>query len=137
MIIRPEQFEVFLPQAEAAFETRVVEYLKEEHWDELVRLPSGEFLIEELPDETLLKMVRHTTSRSRRYEMEMESSITAFVVLAVVTAPNFDEHLLIRRILNDHSTPPEDRIQRLWDETTEENWAAVEENYDVKAWFLS
>jgi hypothetical protein len=137
MIIRHEQFKVFLPQAEADFEARVVEYLKEEHWDELVRLPSGEFLIEELPDETLLTMVRQTASRARQFGMKLESSLMAFIVLAVVSAPNFDEHPLIRRILNDNSTQPDERIERLWDKTTEENWEAVEKNYDVDAWGLS
>jgi hypothetical protein len=81
-------------------------------------------------------MVRNGIARARRYGMNWESSLTAFVVLMFVAAPNFDEHPLIQRILRDDGAAPNERIDRLWEKTSEANWKTVEQDYDASAWSI-
>jgi hypothetical protein len=132
--IRPEQFAVFQPVAERAFVRRVVEYLRENHPDVVVQFASEVMLIKQIGDEKLYMLVRRGIVRARALGMDWESSITAFVVLLFITAPNFDLHPLIQRVLKDERVPANSRIEQLWERTSEENWEAVRKNYDVKAW---
>jgi hypothetical protein len=142
LIIRPEQLEVFRPVAEAAFERRVIEYLRENHADEVVVLPAGErekkeIEVKGLDDETLNKLVRTGIDRARSYGMTWESSITAFVVLMFIVAPNFDEHPLIRRALRDGKVEPNLRVEEIWDRTTNENWEVARYSYDASGWGIN
>lgn len=132
--IRAEQMRAFKTAAETAFLRGLVRHLRENHAEEEVVTPAGEFRVEELDDETLLRMAGAGVERARRYGMSWESSLTAFVVLMFVVAPNFDEHPLIRRVLGDEQVAPDLRLDGLWEQTTEENWEAAENNYDPGAW---
>lgn len=136
LVLRPEQVEAFENVAEAAFEQRVVEYLRENHPDEVVRLPSKETCVAELTDEELRRMVRHGIKRARGYGQTWESSITSFIVLMFTIAPNFDEHPLIRRVLKDKEIAADLRLEEIWDYTTEENWEAAHRNYSPDGWNL-
>ncbi|HVF51078.1 MAG TPA: hypothetical protein VNA19_13370 [Pyrinomonadaceae bacterium] len=134
LTVRPEQLQVFQGVADDAFVERTVEYLRKNHADINVRLPSGEPTVGEIADEQLRQMVRGGVARARRYGIQWESNLTAFVVLMFTAAPNFDQHPLIQLVLNSPQTPPESKIDRLWEDTTEENWQAVEAAYDPAAW---
>jgi hypothetical protein len=134
--IRQAQIKVFQPQAEAGFVSRMTEYLREHHRDVVVKLPSGDILVREISDERLRKMVENAIARARGYAMNWESSLGAFVVLMFVTAPNFDRHPLIHRVMSDENIAPDSRIGQLWERTTDENWKAVKKSYDANAWDL-
>jgi hypothetical protein len=134
LIIRPEQFEVFQPVAEAAFVRRVVEHLRAHHAETVIQLPNEVILIKQISDERLYEMVRFGITRARDYGMDWESSVTAFVVLMFIAAPNFDKHPLIQRVLKDERAAANSRPDQLWERTSEENWAAVRRNYDPGAW---
>ncbi|MDQ3684472.1 MAG: hypothetical protein M3430_02560 [Acidobacteriota bacterium] len=123
--IRPEQIEVFQPQAEVAFIERLMAHLRQEHASVVGRLP----------DDVLKDMVESGLTRARQYGLTWESNLTAFVALMFEVAPNFDEHPLIQRILTDENVPPDDRIDVLIERTTEQNWEAAKEGYDADAWF--
>ena len=132
--IRAEQFEVFQPAAEAAFLRRVVEYLQGNHADVVVQLPNEVVLVKQISDDRLRRMAKQAIARAREYGMDWESSVTAFVVLMFVAAPNFDKHPLIQRVLKDERTPANSRIDQLWERTSEENWEAIRKNYDPTDW---
>ena len=134
--IRPEQMEVFREAAEASFIRRVAQYLREHHSSVAVQLLSGVTTIEQIPEKTLFEIVKNGIARARGYRMSWESELSAFVVLMVVTAPNFDDHPLIRRILMDEKIDPNSRIDQLWEKTSEQNWEAVKQKYDAGAWKL-
>jgi hypothetical protein len=134
LTLRREQFSAFDHVAEAAFIRRVVEYLGEEHSDALVKTREAELTLGELPGADLREMVRRGVERARAYGLTWESSLTAFVVLTFVVAPNFDGHPLIKRVLQDDDVEPDLRIDRLWELTTEENWEAAAADYDAGAW---
>jgi hypothetical protein len=132
--IRREQFEVFQPVAEAAFVRRVAEHLRDNHADAVVQFPNEVILVKQIADERLRRVAHDAITRARTYGLNWESAVTAFVVLMFVTAPNFDEHPLIQRILKDERVPANSRIDQLWERTTDENWEAVRKNYDPTAW---
>ncbi len=135
--IRPSQFEAFRDVADAAFARRVAAHLRENHAEEVVKLPTGAHALGELDEATLLRLVRAGVGRARAYGMESESSITSFVVLTFAVAPNFDAHPLIRRVLEDESVEPDLRLSELWGRTNEENWQAAADAYDPAAWGLA
>ena len=135
--IRPEQFAVFQPVAERAFVRRVVEHLRENHAAVVVRFAGEVLLVRQIADEPFYALVRKAIQRARALGMDWESSITAFVVLMFVAAPNFDRHPLIQRVLKDERVPANSRIEQLWERTSEENWEAARKNYDVQAWEIA
>jgi hypothetical protein len=132
--IRTEQIKVFQPVAETAFLNRLVEYLQKQHPQVAVQLGESLVVICQIPTEQLKTLVEQGIKRARAYSMTDESSIAAFVVLMFVTAPNFDEHPLIQRLLNDEKILPNERIDGLWQRTTEQNWQVVKQNYNPNAW---
>jgi hypothetical protein len=132
--IRPEQMDSFAETAQAAFVRRVAVYLREKHSEVIVELPDATLAVKQIPEDMLCEMARRGVERAREYGMAWESSITAFVVLMFVAAPNFDDHPLIQRTLKDESIPPDSRIDQLWERTTDQNWEAVERGYDPQGW---
>src|SRR5262245_14830183 len=108
--IRPEQMEVFQPVAERAFVRRVVEHLRETYADIVVQFPNEVILIKQISDERLYRLVKQGITWAREYGMDWESSVTAFVVLLFVAAPNFDQHPLIQRVLKDERVEANSRM---------------------------
>jgi hypothetical protein len=137
LTIRPTQIEAFRPTAESAFLREVVEYVRQEHDDQIIHLPGGSFTVNQLPPDILREMVCHGIERARSYGMTWESSITSFVVLMFVAAPSFDEHPIIARVLKDDTVEPDLRVDGLWKRTSDENWESVARRYDASAWGLA
>jgi hypothetical protein len=136
LVIRKQQMEAFQPVAEAAFVRKVADYLRETHAEVKVRLPGGDLTVRQIPDETLLEMAQNGIARARGYGITWKSTLKAFVVLMFVAAPNFDEHPLVSRVLQNDEFAPDSRIDRLWERISEHNWDAVKQNYDPAAWRL-
>jgi hypothetical protein len=134
--IRPEQSEAFQPVAEAAFVAEVVDYLRKTRPQEVVRLPGGPTTIAEIPDEILSVMVRGGIARARDYGITSSSALAGFVSLMFISAPNFDDHPLLKRALQDNDTDPNSRLEKLIQDSTEQNWEAVRQAYDASAWGL-
>ena len=132
--IRPEQSEAFQPVAEAAFVAEVVDYLRKTRPQEVVRLPGGPTTIAEIPDEILSVMVRGGIARAREYGITSSSTLAGFVSLMFISAPNFDDHPLLKRALLDNETDPNSRLEKLIQDSTEQNWEAVRQAYDASAW---
>lgn len=132
--IRNQQLQIFQPVAEIAFLRKLVEYLYEHHSQVAVQLPESLTVITKIPEEQLKSLVTNGINRARAYGITSENTLASFVVLMFVTAPNFDEHPLIKRLLKDERIAANDRIDNLWQHTTEQNWQAVKQNYDAKAW---
>ncbi|MEW6127923.1 MAG: hypothetical protein AB1757_12865 [Acidobacteriota bacterium] len=134
LTIRDEQMDAFQETAEAAFAKKIIEYLKENHGDEIVQIPDGKCKIAHLPETIFFDMVFKSLQRAKRFGFSYRSTLKTYVVLRFVVAPNFDEHPIIKRILTDENIPADDRIDQLWERTSEQNWEAAEQNYDTDAW---
>jgi hypothetical protein len=132
--IRHEQYEVFKPVAEEVFLAEVIEYLRREYGDREIRLPESTTPIDAVPAEKLRTMVENGINRARSYGIRGKSSLVCFVVIMFLTAPNFDQHPLIKHILDSGDIPPESRIDELWQRTVDQNWIVVREGYDPNFW---
>lgn len=136
--IRPEQLRPFEAQAENAFVVRVMNFLRENHADDVVRLPKSESptAVAALSDKVLREMVMGGIDRARNYGMTWKSTLISFVVLMFIVAPNFDEHERIEVVLKDGGIPANERVDRLLDELTDEEWDTVAGVYKAEAWRL-
>lgn len=135
--VRLTQLETFRTSVEETFSKRVAAYLLHHHPDLTVKIPAGTFTIKTLPPATLHTMVRTSLKRARTYGISWQSKLVAFVVLMFAVAPNFDEHPRVRAILLREKIPPNERIDQLWDLTSNQDWEAIEQRYAVSAWNLS
>jgi len=134
LTIRGDQIQSFDNVADEMFVDRVSQYLREHHADTAIQLPEATSTVQDLNDETLHDLVRHGITRAREYGITHESTLAAFVVLQFETAPNFDDHPLLRRVLKDDRVDANLRIDRLLERATPENWQAVKTRYDAGAW---
>lgn len=60
--------------------------------------------------------------RARSHALVTDGAITAFVTLMFLVAPNFDEQANISRALSDTALPPDERIQKIFSQTSEADW---------------
>ncbi len=135
--IRAEQMQAFQAAADQAFVKKLVAYLREKHGDTGVQLPTGTFLVFELPAETLEAMVQTGLARARNYGFVSEADLAGFVTVMLETAPNFDDHPLLQRGLRDERIKLEDRLGALLQSATDANWKVAKEDYgDPGAWNL-
>lgn len=122
--IRPEQLAAFERQAQETFGDRLFQHLKEAHSEAL----------EQLSPDVLRARVRAGIARARQQGFVWESSLTAYVALMFEIAPNFDQHPVIRAILQEDSSDPEARISRLAVDVPDEVWEEAERLSDDADW---
>lgn len=132
--VRTQQMQVFQSVAETAFLHKLVEYFYQQHPQVAVQIGDNLTVICQIPEKELKVLVSNGIAYARTYGITSESSLAAFVVLMFVTAPNFDDHPLIKRLLEDEKVAPNDRIDSFWQHTTEQNWQVVKQNYNSKTW---
>jgi hypothetical protein len=134
--IRSEQMRPFEAQAENAFIERVMNYLRENHADDVVLLPESESKVSALPDKVLREMVEGGIDHARNYGITWKSALISFVVLMFIIAPNFDESERAEGILKDGGIPADERVDKLLDELTDEEWDEIAKDYKPEAWRL-
>ena len=135
LTVRREQMEVMSAVAEANFERRIAEHLRQSYPSSVVKLSDGgEFEVFQLMEDSLLRLVHAGVSKARRYELTQESSIAVFVTLMFDVAPNFDEHRLCTVLLGDEEKPPDLRIDDVLSILTEKNFEAIRKDYDPSGW---
>jgi hypothetical protein len=132
--LRQTHNEAFQSKAEADFVREVMQYLRENHAETIVKLPNGEFKVIDLPEETLRKMVEGGIAKARSYGITWRSTLISFVVIMFVSAPNFDENKAVNDVLENSGLTPNLRIDEIWEVTFDETWGEVEKNYQISAW---
>lgn len=131
--IRQEQVDAFQPIAEAEFALRIVNHLREHHPRLVVKRPDAQSLVERMPEDDLLELVKVGIARARSHGFTFSSSISAFVTLMFKAAPNFDQNPTISKSLQD-ALPEEQRLQRIIENTPAGVWQQAKEQYDPSAW---
>lgn len=128
--------QAFQAKAEADFVREVMQYLRENHAETIVKLPNGEFKVIDLPEKTLQKMVEGGIAKARNYGMTWRSTLISFVVIMFVSAPSFDKNKYVLGVLENSGLTPNLRIDEIWEVTSDETWTEIEENYQVSAWIF-
>lgn len=92
-------------------------------------------LEKEHDDETLEKRVRGGIERAKSHDFKISQDITSFISLMFKIAPNFDEQTEIKAVLDDETTPPDERFEQLEPPLVPDTaWDEAAENYDEDAW---
>ncbi len=76
-------------------------------------------------------------ARAKDHGLKLESSLASFVILMFEIAPNFDEHPVFKKYMNDSSVDPDDRVDRMLDQATDQDWDEARSRYDFVAWEMS
>ena len=126
MLIRRQQMQAFQREAERLFVGDTAEHLRR-HYPEHV---SG------IPEEVLKAMVRGGITRGRGHGLTFRSTLTAFISLMFVVAPNFDEQPSIHEVLTNPNLPSDSRLDLLTALTTDDDWREAAAIYDVDEWDL-
>jgi hypothetical protein len=136
LIIRNEQFKTFQEVANKNFVDRVAKFLREKHGNLSIKLPSGDLLVSKISDEDLKALIQKGIDKAQEYGMTWETSLTSFVVIMFMIAPNFHEHPTVISLLQDESIEANARIDRLVETFGSEDWQTVKEGYDSQSWGL-
>jgi len=78
-------------------------------------------LIAELGDQEVARRAAAGIARAHAHGFVQPESVTAFVTLMFLVAPDFDAHPAIARALRLHGTEAE-RLRLLFERTREEDW---------------
>lgn len=119
-----QQVAAFDVQAQLNLSWQIVEHLKEEHAD----------LVEEQADHDLQEMTYKGLQKAGQYGLTDEVDLISFVVMMFVVAPNFAEQPAINARLIDETIPDDERFEYMVESTTEAEWEAAVEAYDIDAW---
>jgi hypothetical protein len=116
------------------FAADVVAHLRRRHAGCLVHAPRAAFVVRDLPDDTMLKLVGLALQRGRGHGLTWQSSLNAFVTLMFVVAPNFDAHPRVAAALAHDLRPPDFRMRDLPWRITAGDWREAAAAYDPHAW---
>ena len=135
LTVRREQMEVMGGVAQANFERRIADHLRQSYSTSIVKpADGGEFTVNELAEDKLNGLVHAGVSKARSYELTHESSIATFVTLMFDVAPNFDRHRLCAVLLGDEEKIPDQRVDEVLSVLTEKNFEAIRKDYDPEGW---
>jgi hypothetical protein len=91
MHIASRQLTRLADDAQRRFEAHVRAWLLAHHADAVLVGPEGPVRVGELPADTLAQAVAASVARGRARGLTWASNLTAYVVLRVLVAPDFDE----------------------------------------------
>lgn len=134
LVITARQIGIFQTAAEAQFRQDLALHFRQKHAATIVRLPSGPFATNAIPDSVFTAMVSAAVARAQSYGLTGQAAIAGFVALMFEVAPNFDTDPFLGRYLLDADVPPNSRIDHLLERASPEDWTAVKEAYDSEAW---
>lgn len=101
---------------------------------ESLRRDSPEFVADQHPN-MLQEMVRNGVQRAQTHGFEAPEDLLTFVTVMFQVAPNFDEHEILRSVLDDPNIPTEKRFDVLCDPRFDLAWKEASDRYDDDAWF--
>ncbi len=124
MKIDQSQMGRLLANAEADFEARVFAYLRER------QAP----FVEDLPDDVLMRRVRHCLAVGRAHGFTAEAALVGFTTMMFNIGPDFWRQPAFARALKIDLPNDMDRINAVHDNVTDEDWEAAQDAADERAW---
>ncbi len=120
LVIREQQMEILQRHAEDDFVERLTAHLRENQDAETYQLSDAE----------LRARVERGIEKARSYGLTWEKPIAFFVQLMFSVAPDFDVQDNIWVILTDDFEEPNEKMDYLLENTTDEDWEEAAENYN-------
>lgn len=81
-------------------------------------------------------MVRTAIQRALDAGLKLDTAIIAYVHLAFVVAPNFDEHEIVQRIISSLHPLPDELPFLLGERLSTDEWAQIRQASDSRSWGL-
>jgi hypothetical protein len=122
--IRAEQMAAHRSVAERAFEDEIMAFLASEHPE----------IVADLKPDVFRSMVQAGVARARSHSLSQRYSISVFVALMFVIAPNFDECPPIRDRFASEGAPPDDVLDGVVGATSPGEWLVAKDMSDPAAW---
>jgi hypothetical protein len=124
MKIRQDQFERLLQQDPEAFETKILQQVREAH-------PTYR-----QTDAMLRDSIRAGLKRARLHGLHSDQQLMEYVLIMFQIAPNFDQHPQIAQALADLQRSPAERWERIFEEDFDDAWHEADqpEFYDERFW---
>jgi hypothetical protein len=113
--IRPEQMRVFDEEAKQTFIGDIARELREQYPEEVEGVTSGD----------LRRLVAEGLERASRYGFRKKYSLSMFVQLLFLAAPDFDRYPPIRYILSHPGLAPDDRVDHVIQTMRDSDWTEI------------
>ena len=127
ILLRQEHKDSAENLAELNFSIRLRDYLRDE-------IPED---IEDLQPNTLQYMIVAGIRRAKSHGLITEANITAWVQIMFQIAPNFDQQAAIRDALENCPNNHKDKLDYVFDHTSDDDWDKAEDIYDADAWAIT
>ena len=88
--------------------------------------------VADLKDTEIERRAALGIARAKSHGFLFPEPITAYVTLMFLVAPDFDRHPSIAKVLDDRNAAPGERLRRLFEKTSEEDWEEAAEQ--SKGW---
>jgi hypothetical protein len=124
MLISRAQMRVLERQAEEAFELRLADLLRERYGA----------TVSSWSDDDMRRRVRYAIGRARHHGFSWQSAIGGFVAIMAELGPRFDSHPAFARALAIRLPNENQRIEALYHNLSDEDWAAVRGPKPVSPW---
>ena len=128
--------QAFQAKSEADFVREVVQYLRENHAETVVKLPNDEFKVGDLSQKTLQKMVEGGIAKAGSYGITWQVKILDFVTLMFSISPNFWLDEKVKNILESEIIPPNWRVNSLVKRLNTDEWELIRNHYDSEFWTI-
>jgi hypothetical protein len=134
--LRETHNQAFQAKAEADFVREVMQYLRENHAETVVKLPTGEFKVIDLPEETLQKMVEGGIAKARFYKIFERKDLTRFVRLMFLVNPNFCEHKSVKSLFSAKHILPSYYVSALLAAFNDDLLNQIKKDYEQIVWIV-
>lgn len=125
--ISPQQFDVFQTQAEDVFIQSLKKALAEKY----------PHLLPSFPDAIQTKIVINMLDRAKSWGITWQSSLVIFSELMIAIAPNFDEEVEIRAILENNKKEINLIVKKITSHVSDKAWSKAEVTADDLPFFLT
>jgi hypothetical protein len=124
--LRETHNQAFQAKAEADFVREVMQYLRENHAETIVKLPNGEVKVVDLPETTLQKMVEGGLLQAKDQRLTWKNTIRTFIEYMFFYSPNFWQHSIVRNIwTNSIYTSPDLIFDEIIEIKNKSEWLSI------------
>jgi hypothetical protein len=124
LVFRDSQGERFLRQQEEELARKIRDDLKQHH----------PHTIEGVSPAELAWRIRNGMDRAKKHGFTKKYAIALFVELMFLCSPNFDEYPPVVAMLKRGDVEPDERIDLIAGEMTEDQWQGARRRYRHSAW---
>lgn len=126
--------DAFSKAAVRQYQRRVAEYLRTHYGQVPVHFGSETVTVSRLPESTLELFVSFGMDRAQKYGIRHQAGVAAFIALAFLAGPTFDENPVVKAELIREDVPDRGRMDHVCAVIPRSVWAKTRAGYVAAAW---